>query len=237
MQGVRGSSPLRSTHTFGGAAVVESVPEALGKRRDYGQIPLEEGSLLDDPMEQLSRWVDEADQAGVYEPNAMVLSTIDPDGAPSSRTVLLRGIDSDGLYFYTDYGSRKGLALLSHPEVSVVFPWYLQHRQVIITGHATPVDPEVSDAYFRTRPRGSQIGAWASEQSRPIASRAALEEKVRAIEARFGDSPDIPRPDSWGGFVIEPQRIEFWAGRTSRLHDRIRFDRSASGWESSRLQP
>jgi pyridoxamine 5'-phosphate oxidase len=217
--------------------MLDSSPEALKKRQDYGQIALEEGSLLGDPLEQLALWVDEADESGVYEPNAMVLSTIDPDGQPSSRTVLLRGIDEHGLYFYTDYSSRKGLALLANPAVSVVFPWYLTHRQIIVYGHATPVDPEVSDAYFQTRPRGSQIGAWASEQSQPIDSRAALEAKVKEIERRFAADPEIPRPESWGGFLIEPERIEFWAGRTSRLHDRIRFERAAEGWQHVRLQP
>jgi len=237
MQGVRGSSPLRSTEILGVWYMVESTPEALSKRADYGEIALEEGSLLDDPLEQLAQWVSEADKTGVYEPNAMVLSTIDPDGLPSSRTVLLRGIDEHGLYFYTDYGSRKGLALLANPAVSVVFPWYLQHRQVIVYGHATPVDPEVSDAYFQTRPRGSQIGAWASEQSKPIDSRDDLEAKVREMEERFAHHPEIPRPDSWGGFLIEPDYLEFWAGRRSRLHDRIRFERIPSGWSHLRLQP
>jgi pyridoxamine 5'-phosphate oxidase len=215
----------------------DSTPEALSQRKDYGSIALEEGSLSSDPMEQLATWVAEADAAGIYEPNAMVVSTIDPDGAPSSRTVLLRGIDERGLYFYTDYGSRKGLALLAHPAVSVVFPWYVQHRQVLIYGHASPVDAAVSDAYFATRPRGSQIGAWSSEQSKPIASREALEARVLEMEQRFADNPDIPRPESWGGFVIEPERIEFWAGRTSRLHDRVSFTREADGWSVTRLQP
>jgi pyridoxamine 5'-phosphate oxidase len=215
----------------------DSTPEALSQRKDYGSIALEEGSLSSDPMEQLATWVAEADAAGIYEPNAMVVSTIDPDGAPSSRTVLLRGIDEHGLYFYTDYGSRKGLALLAHPAVSVVFPWYVQHRQVLIYGHASPVDAAVSDAYFATRPRGSQIGAWSSEQSRPIASRETLEARVLEMEQRFADNPDIPRPESWGGFVIEPERIEFWAGRTSRLHDRVSFTREADGWSVTRLQP
>ena len=211
--------------------------DPLAKRQDYGSLSLDEGSLLADPLEQLSAWVTEADEAGIYEPNAMVLSTIDPDGEPSSRTVLLRGIDEYGLYFYTDYGSRKGLALLANPSVSVVFPWYRQHRQVLLFGHATPTDPDVSDAYFQTRPRGSQIGAWSSEQSRPIESRAALEAKVREMETRFEGEESIPRPESWGGFLIEPQRIEFWAGRTSRLHDRISFEREAEGWSTTRLQP
>lgn len=211
--------------------------DPLSKRQDYGSLSLEEGALLPDPLEQLTLWVTEADEAEIYEPNAMVLSTLDPDGEPSSRTVLLRGIDERGLYFYTDYGSRKGLALLANPSVSVVFPWYRQHRQVIIFGHATPTDPEVSDAYFETRPRGSQIGAWASDQSRPIDSRELLEAKVQEIEARFARDGAIPRPESWGGFLIEPQRMEFWAGRTSRLHDRISFQRDAEGWTVTRLQP
>ena len=211
--------------------------DPLLKRQDYGSLSLEEGALLPDPLEQLTLWVTEADEAEIYEPNAMVLSTLDPDGEPSSRTVLLRGIDERGLYFYTDYGSRKGLALLANPSVSVVFPWYRQHRQVIIFGHATPTDPEVSDAYFETRPRGSQIGAWASDQSRPIDSRELLDAKVQEIEARFARDDAIPRPESWGGFLIEPQRMEFWAGRTSRLHDRISFQRDAEGWTVTRLQP
>ena len=211
--------------------------DPLSKRKDYGSLSLEEGALLPDPLEQLTLWVTEADEAEIYEPNAMVLSTLDPEGEPSSRTVLLRGIDERGLYFYTDYGSRKGLALLAKPSVSVVFPWYRQHRQVIIFGHATPTDPEVSDAYFETRPRGSQIGAWASDQSRPIDSRELLEAKVQEIEARFARDDAIPRPESWGGFLIEPQRMEFWAGRTSRLHDRISFQRDAEGWTVTRLQP
>jgi pyridoxamine 5'-phosphate oxidase len=214
-----------------------SSSDPLQKRADYGSIALEEGTLLGDPIAQLTAWVAEADEAGIYEPNAMVLSTIDPDGAPSSRTVLLRGIDEQGLYFYTDYSSRKGLALLANPAVSVVFGWYRQHRQVLVYGHAIPVEPEVSDQYFASRPRGSQIGAWASDQSAPIDSRAQLEAKVQEMEERFASTTDIPRPEKWGGFVIEPERIEFWAGRTSRLHDRIRFTKEASGWSVTRLQP
>ena len=213
------------------------MSDPLSKRQDYGSLSLEEGALLPDPLEQLTLWVKEADDAEIYEPNAMVLSTLDPDGEPSSRTVLLRGIDERGLYFYTDYGSRKGLALLANPSVSVVFPWYRQHRQVIVFGHATPTDHEVSDAYFETRPRGSQIGAWASDQSRPIDSRDLLEAKVQEMEARFAGDEAITRPESWGGLLIEPQRMEFWAGRTSRLHDRISFQRDAEGWSITRLQP
>lgn len=217
--------------------MVEKTPEALSKRQDYGSVSLEDGTLSADPLEQIATWVQQADDADVYEPNGMVISTIDPDGEPSSRTVLLRGIDDHGLYFYTDYTSRKGLALVAHPSISVVFPWYIQHRQIKIFGHATRTNREMSDAYFSSRPRGSQLSAWASDQSQPIESREALEAKVVAMEERFDSDAEIPRPDRWGGFLIVPQRIEFWAGRTSRLHDRIRFDRTDSGWESRRLQP
>ncbi len=211
--------------------------DPLRKRQDYGSLALEEGSLLPNPLEQLKVWITEADEAGVYEPNAMVLSTIDPDGNPSSRTVLLRGVDETGLYFYTDYGSRKGLALLAHSAVSLVFPWYLQHRQVKVFGHAMPTETEVSDAYFTSRPRDSQIGAWASDQSQPIDSRESLEAKVRQMEAKFENSDTVPRPEKWGGFLVEPERIEFWAGRTSRLHDRITFTKASDGWDVQRLQP
>ncbi len=217
--------------------MVDEPEDPLLARQDYGSISLEEGSLVDDPLVQLKRWVDEAAAEGIYEPNGMVVSTIDPDGNPSSRTVLLRGIDERGLYFYTDYGSRKGLALLANPAVAVVFPWYVQHRQVKIFGHARPVEESVSDLYFESRPRGSQISAWASDQSRPIGSRQALEAKVAEMEERFSGVDALPRPDKWGGFVIEPERVEFWAGRTSRLHDRIRFQRSGDSWEIDRLQP
>ena len=217
--------------------MVDEPEDPLLARQDYGSISLEEGSLVDDPLVQLKRWVDEAAAEGIYEPNGMVVSTIDPDGNPSSRTVLLRGIDERGLYFYTDYGSRKGLALLANPAAAVVFPWYVQHRQVKIFGHARPVEESVSDLYFESRPRGSQISAWASDQSRPIESRQALEAKVAEMEERFSGVDALPRPDKWGGFVIEPERVEFWAGRTSRLHDRIRFQRSGDSWEIDRLQP
>lgn len=211
--------------------------DPLSKRKDYGSIALEEGSLLGDPLLQLKHWIQEADQADIYEPNAMVLSTIDRDGEPSSRTVLLRSIDDTGLYFYTDYGSRKGLALLSNPSVSLVFPWYAQHRQVLVFGQAQPTNPSISDAYFHSRPRGSQIGAWASDQSQPVGSREELESKVLEMEKKFEGKNSIPRPESWGGFVITAYRVEFWAGRTSRLHDRICFERDDTGWSHSRLQP
>ena len=211
--------------------------DALSRHTDYGQLALEEGSLLPDPIEQFRVWLAEADAEGIYEPNAMVLSTIGSDGNPSSRTVLLRGISEHGFAFYTDYTSRKGQALAHHPNVSLVFPWYPLHRQVLVTGRAEKVSPEDSDEYFASRPRGSQIGAWASDQSQPIASRADLEAKVLEVEERFAEADTVPRPEKWGGFVVRPDTIEFWAGRRSRLHDRIHFAKTSDGWQTKRLQP
>ena len=211
--------------------------DALSRHTDYGTIALEEGSLSTDPIAQFREWLDEADEAGIYEPNAMVISTIDPDGSPTSRTVLLRGVSDEGFAFYTDYTSQKGRALLDNPAIAAVFPWYPLHRQIKIRGVARQVSAEDSDAYFATRPRDSRVGAWASDQSQPIDSRSALEDKVAQMEQKFEGVDDVPRPEKWGGFLIQPQSIEFWAGRRSRLHDRIRFVRSATGWTTERLQP
>lgn len=211
--------------------------DSLSRHTVYGEIALEEGALLADPIEQFRLWLAEADQEGVYEPNAMVLATIDTDGAPRVRTVLLRGVSDEGFAFYTDYTSQKGRALEKHPEVAAVFPWYTLHRQVKIRGTAQKVSPEDSDAYFSTRPRDSRIGAWASDQSAPIGSRQDLEAKVSEMENRFAGVDDVPRPEKWGGYLIRPASIEFWAGRRSRLHDRIRFVAGPDGWTSERLQP
>ena len=213
------------------------MSSSLERHTDYGEIALEEGSLSADPMEQFRLWLDEADSSGVYEPNAMVLSTIDPDGAPTIRTVLLRGVSAEGFAFYTDYTSQKGKALAAHPDVAVVFPWYTLHRQVIIRGSVEKVPEADSDAYFATRPRDSRIGAWASDQSQPIDSRDALEQKVEDATKRFEGVDEVPRPEKWGGYLLRPRSIEFWAGRRSRLHDRIRFINSDRGWIPERLQP
>ena len=219
-------------------AVPDPLDDALRRHTDYGAERLEEEDIAADPIAQFTAWLAEAAERGVYEPNAMVLGTIDPDGQPSIRTVLLRGVDERGFEFYTDYTSRKGRALLANPAVSVVFPWYTLHRQVIIFGEAHPVEREASDDYFARRPRGAQIAAWSSDQSQPIASREALEEKVRDTEERFRDDETVPRPERWGGFRIAPHRIEFWQGRTSRLHDRLVFRAAVGGgWELERIQP
>jgi len=213
------------------------MSDALSRHTDYGEISLEEGSLLADPMKQVELWLEEADQEGVYEPNAMVLSTIDPDGAPTSRTVLCRGVSPHGITFFTDYTSQKGRALAVHPEVAVVFPWYTLHRQIKIRGTVEKVSEAESDAYFDTRPRDSRIGAWASDQSQPIDSREALEQKVAQATQHFEGVELVPRPEKWGGYLIRPRSIEFWAGRRSRLHDRVRFVKEGDGWRTERLQP
>lgn len=219
-------------------AVPDPLDDALRRHTDYGAERLEEEDVATDPIAQFTAWLADVAERGVYEPNAMVLGTIDPDGQPSIRTVLLRGVDERGFEFYTDYTSRKGRALLANPAVSVVFPWYTLHRQVIIFGEAHPVEREASEDYFARRPRGAQIAAWSSDQSQPIASREALEEKVRDTEERFRDDETVPRPERWGGFRIVPHRIEFWQGRTSRLHDRLVFRAAVGGgWELERIQP
>lgn len=214
------------------------LQSALSTHTDYGAEKLEEADVATDPFTQFAAWLAEAAERDVYEPNAMVLGTIDPDGAPSIRTVLLRGVDERGFEFYTDYTSRKGRALLANPAVSLVFPWYTLHRQVIVFGEAQPVEREASDDYFARRPRGAQIAAWSSDQSQPIASRDELEKKVEQTEKRFADDDVVPRPERWGGFRVVPHRVEFWQGRTSRLHDRLVFRAAVGGgWELERIQP
>lgn len=218
-------------------AVPDPLEKALRQHTDYGAEQLEEHEVASDPFAQFTAWLAEAAERKIYEPNAMVIGTIDPDGAPSVRTVLLRGVDERGFEFYTDYTSRKGRALLNNPGISAVFPWYPLHRQVLVYGEAHPVEQEASDAYFANRPRGAQIAAWSSDQSRPIGGRGELEQKVRSTEERFAAEDTVPRPERWGGFRIAPTRVEFWQGRTSRLHDRLVFHRVGDGWGLERLQP
>jgi pyridoxamine 5'-phosphate oxidase len=206
-------------------------------RNDYQSVGLARRDLPAQPVALWRRWLDEAQQAGIAEINAMVVSTVDADGTPSSRTVLCKAADDDGFVFFTNYTSRKGRALATEPRVSLLFPWHPLSRQVIVIGAATPVGREESEAYFATRPRGSQLGAWASEQSAVVADRAELEQRVAAIEAEYAGG-DVPCPPYWGGYLVRPDTIEFWQGRHDRLHDRLRYRRVPDGgWLVERLSP
>lgn len=212
--------------------------EALTRHTDYGSERLDEADVADDPVEQFRSWVAEAAARGVYEPNAMVLGTLGADGALQSRTVLLRGVDEHGFVFFTDRESRKGVSLGAHNGATLLFPWYSLHRQVHVTGSVAFVDDAESDAYWQGRPHGSRVAATASRQSHPIASRAELEQRVNEVEAQYPEGTEVPRPERWGGYRVTPERIEFWQGRTSRLHDRLVFTRRpGDGWERVRLQP
>lgn len=213
----------------------------LQHRVDYDWGVLLESEVAGDPLEQLERWLAEAEQAGVPEFNAMALTTVDADGRPRSRNVLLRGTDDAGrLWFFTNRDSPKGVALRSNPSVCLLFSWLGIHRQVRIGGTAVPLSEEESDAYFATRPRDSRIGAWASEQSAVLADRAELERRVDGFVARFADG-DVSRPPNWGGYAVEPDEFEFWQGRPSRLHDRLRYRPERTdghgGWVIERLSP
>lgn len=210
--------------------------DSLSRHEDYGHAALHESDMVADPFEQLATWLIDAEKAEIYEPNAFVLGTIDRDGKPTARTVLLKGLDS-GLLFATNYLSRKGEAIGAKAPVTAVFGWYSIHRQVLVEGHAERVDASESDDYFATRPRGSQVAAWASNQSRPIESRDALEKQFEEADERFAGNDAVPRPDFWGGFRIVPTRIEFWKGRSNRMHDRIVYTRAGDQWQVQRLQP
>src|SRR5690606_19537708 len=205
--------------------------------REYAGTPLLEEAVHPDAIAQFRAWFEEALSAGVVEPNAMTLATATPDGRPSARIVLLKGLDERGFSVYTDYESRKGRELAANPHAALVFYWPELHRQVRVTGTVTRVPREETEAYFRSRPLASRLSAWASRQSEVVPSREVLEARHREAEERFPDG-DVPLPDRWGGFVLDPEVIEFWQGRPGRLHDRLLYTRLPDGgWRIERLSP
>jgi pyridoxamine 5'-phosphate oxidase len=205
-------------------------------RREYTRASLDESQVAGDPVAQFAAWFFKATHSGLVEPTAMTLATSTREGRPSARIVLLKNFGPDGFVFYTDYRSRKSEELLDNPRAALLFYWDELERQVRISGNVSKLSREQSESYFRTRPQGSQVGAWASRQSSVLKNRAELEERVREATGRFGDDP-VPLPDHWGGWAVVPYEYEFWQGRPDRLHDRIRYRRHATGWTIDRLSP
>ena len=205
-------------------------------RRDFESNGLEREALDDDPFRQFESWFNQAVEAGIDDPNALTLATADASGAPGARTVLLKYFDATGFVFYTNYGSRKARALGENPRAAMLFPWIPLNRQVTVEGAVEKVSRNESLRYFMSRPEGSQLGAWVSQQSAVIESRQALETKLERMKARFHDG-GIPLPEFWGGYRVIPERIEFWQGRPSRLHDRFEYRREDGRWQINRLQP
>jgi pyridoxamine 5'-phosphate oxidase len=211
-------------------------PSIADLRREYARARLDERDVSRDPVAQFASWFADAQAAEAEEPNAMVLATATPDGAPSARVVLLKGFDERGFIFFTDYRSRKAGELEANPRAALVLYWVELERQVRITGGVTRTSADESAVYYRSRPLGSRLGAWASHQSHPIPSRESLESGLREVEQRFAGG-DVPLPPHWGGYRVRHETIEFWQGRESRLHDRIRYVREGESWRIERLAP
>lgn len=206
-------------------------------RISYEKSELLETAISDNPLMLFQKWFYEAEKADVHEPNAMTVATIGADGYPKSRVVLLKKFTHEGFIFYTNYHSDKGTAIEQNPKLCLSFFWGVLERQVIIKGIAEKLSTNLSDGYFESRPKGSQLGAWASDQSKPIASRDDLEQKLKQLEQQYENKP-VQRPDFWGGYLVRPQSIEFWQGRPNRLHDRILYTLTdAWDWKIQRLQP
>jgi len=213
-------SSIRTIVTLG-QGVVRGIPEAAADR---------------DPIDLFKEWFEVAGESGILLPESMALATASPDGAPSVRMILLKAVDERGFVFYTNYGSRKAVELEANPRAALCFHWCVLERQVRVEGRVERVSTEESQAYFGSRGRGSRIGAWASHQSEPLASRAELEESVRRFEREFAGG-DVPLPPFWGGYLLRPERIEFWQGKADRLHERLAFRRAGDAWETVRLYP
>jgi pyridoxamine 5'-phosphate oxidase len=205
-------------------------------RKEYTRAGLAESDVARDPTEQFRRWFDAALDAGLHEPNAMTVATATPEGRPSARVVLLKGFDGRGFVFYTNYEGRKGRELEENNRAALLFYWGELERQVRIEGTVSRVPKAESDAYYASRPLGSRLGAWASEQSRPAEGRDVLEMRLRELEREYEDR-HVPRPPFWGGYRVEPEVVEFWQGRENRLHDRLVYRREDGGWKIERLQP
>lgn len=206
-------------------------------RREYAGGGLDEADLEPDPVAMFRRWMQDALRAGLFEPNAFVLSTVDADGTPSSRIVLLKGLDERGFVFFTNYASRKGQELAANPRAAALFPWHQLERQVRVEGTVSRLSDAENDAYFATRPRASQVGAWASPQSLVVPDRLTLDRGYDEQLTRFGED-DVPRPEHWGGYCVAPQSVEFWQGRLGRMHDRLRYRRTGDDtWAIERLAP
>ena len=215
-------------------AITQEMIQSL--RQDYRAASFNESDADKNPIKQFEKWFEAAIEAQIYEPNVMTLATADKNGKPNARMVLLKGFDENGFCFYTNYLSTKGKELKKNPQACLVFFWAELERQVRIEGKVEKLDKETSEAYFNSRPKESQIGAIASPQSQVIANRAVLETKVEELTASYQDK-NIAKPAHWGGYIVKPTSIEFWQGRTSRLHDRIKYDLINGKWQKNRLAP
>ncbi len=224
----------------------ESPRRLADLRVSYDAGVLDESHLRDTPLAQFRSWFDDAVAVSLPEPNAMIVATADPDGQPSARTVLLKDADARGFVFYTNLGSRKSRELAANPRASCVFPWFAMHRQVVVVGRVEEIDRAEAGEYFASRPHGSRLGAWASRQSAVIDGRAEIEQRYADLQEQYPEGADVPLPDFWGGWLVRPESVEFWQGRESRLHDRLRFRAVGAGpaglddpaaWQVERLSP
>lgn len=231
--------PVPSWGLVSSGMSVEST-DLAALRREYARGGLDVPDLAEDPVAMFRRWLQEAVDAGVHEPNAMVVATADGQGVPASRMVLLKGLSDDGFVFFTNTGSRKGTELAENPRCALLFPWHPLERQVRVDGIASRLPNADVEAYFHSRPRGAQLGAWASHQSRQVGSRAELAAAYARVQERYGAEPedgDVPLPDEWGGYLVAPEAVEFWQGRPGRMHDRLVYRRDGARWSVVRLAP